>query len=194
MLNKLNTEPKIYVACLAAYNNGQLHGRWISMLQSLEAIQAEIAEMLAKSPIASPKETMRALINGEAPPQAEEYAVHDHEGFGGYTVGEYPSIEKLQALCAVAEEFGEVAFGLANHLGTDDADSVRSYLEDSYQGEHKDLSDWAYQLAEDTGDLNTIPEHFRNYIDWEAIGRDSELNGDVFTIDGDSGVHVFWNH
>jgi antirestriction protein len=29
----LTTEPRIYVACLAAYNNGNLHGAWIDATQ-----------------------------------------------------------------------------------------------------------------------------------------------------------------
>jgi Antirestriction protein (ArdA) len=29
----LITEPRIYVACLAAYNNGYLHGAWIDAIQ-----------------------------------------------------------------------------------------------------------------------------------------------------------------
>ena len=52
--------PRIYVACLAAYNNGQLHGRWIDADQDVEAIQSEIANMLSSSPI----------------PNAEEHAIH----------------------------------------------------------------------------------------------------------------------
>lgn len=38
--------PKIYVACLAAYNNGILHGRWIDADQDADEIRAGIAEML----------------------------------------------------------------------------------------------------------------------------------------------------
>ena len=34
------TTPKIYVACLAAYNNGFLHGQWIDANQETEAIHA----------------------------------------------------------------------------------------------------------------------------------------------------------
>ena len=36
------TEPKIYVADLAAYNNGKLHGVWIDATLDLEDIQAEL--------------------------------------------------------------------------------------------------------------------------------------------------------
>ncbi len=52
--------PRIYVACLAAYNNGHLHGRWIDAAQDAEDIQSEISEMLSASPI----------------PNAEEWAIH----------------------------------------------------------------------------------------------------------------------
>ncbi len=60
------TSPRIYVACLAAYNAGRLHGVWIEAEQSPEDIWSEVADMLAVSP----------------EPCAEEWAIHDHEGFG----------------------------------------------------------------------------------------------------------------
>ena len=59
--------PRIYVACLAAYNNGILHGCWVDADQSFEDIWQEIRDMLASSPI----------------PGAEEHAIHDYDGFGG---------------------------------------------------------------------------------------------------------------
>jgi len=58
--------PRIYVACLAAYNAGRLHGRWIDAAQDAADIQAEVRKMLAASPQAD----------------AEEWAIHDYEGFG----------------------------------------------------------------------------------------------------------------
>lgn len=42
------SEIRIYVACLAAYNNGILHGRWIDADQSAENIWAEIAAFLSE--------------------------------------------------------------------------------------------------------------------------------------------------
>lgn len=59
------TEPQIYVACLAAYNNGHLHGAWIDAAQEPWAIYDAVRVMLAASPIAG----------------AEEWAIHDYEGF-----------------------------------------------------------------------------------------------------------------
>jgi hypothetical protein len=41
--------PKIYVACLAAYNNATLHGTWIDADQSVEDLQTEIDDKLKTS-------------------------------------------------------------------------------------------------------------------------------------------------
>ena len=67
--------PRIYVADLAAYNNGHLHGVWIDATQELEEIWTEIRTMFKDSPIENP----------------EEWAIHDYENFFGYSVGEYES-------------------------------------------------------------------------------------------------------
>ena len=42
--------PSIYVACLAAYNNGKLHGAWIDATQELDTILEAVQAMLAASP------------------------------------------------------------------------------------------------------------------------------------------------
>ena len=54
MGNSLNTniQPRIYVVCLAAYNNGYLHGAWISAAQEPWSIYDDVKAMLAASPIA----------------------------------------------------------------------------------------------------------------------------------------------
>lgn len=68
--------PKIYVACLAAYNNGFLHGRWVSLELSLDEIYQEINDMLKESPI----------------DDAEEYEIHDIDDVYGVFDGRYPRI------------------------------------------------------------------------------------------------------
>ena len=68
---------RIYIACLAAYNNGILHGEWID-ITDVDQVQDEINSMLEKSPI----------------PNAEEWAIHDSD-FDGVNLGEYESIEYL---------------------------------------------------------------------------------------------------
>ncbi|ABD10193.1 hypothetical protein ThrDRAFT_00307 [Frankia casuarinae] len=61
--------PRVYVASLADYTNGELHGRWIAADHDVEDLEGAVARILATSP---------ARRHGEA---AEEWAIHDYEGF-----------------------------------------------------------------------------------------------------------------
>lgn len=171
----MSEEIKIYVADLAAYNNGKLHGVWIDATQELDDIQDQINEMLENSP-----EEL-----------AEEWAIHDYEGFGSYSVSEYEGIQSLHEIACFIEEHGEIGSELLGHFG-DDLDDAKKAIEDNYSGCYASLADYAQELTEDTGG---IPKHLEFYIDYERMGRDMELSGDIFTIEtAHDEVHIFWAH
>lgn len=176
---KVSDTPRVYVACLAAYNNGKLHGRWIDADQDADDIRAEIAEMLNESP----------------EPNAEEWAIHDCEHFGGLRLSEGEDIEQLAEVAELIVDHGDVLAKLVDHVGgLQYLEHAKQLMEDEYTGAHDSLEDFACELLEDTGQLESMPENLRLYFDYERFGRDLELGGDVFTIDGESGqVHVFWN-
>lgn len=49
-------------------------------------------------------------------------------------------------------------------------------------------------MEEMTTEGVTIPEALRYYVDWDAMARDAEMGGDLFTIEAVQGeVHVFSN-
>ena len=87
-------------------------------------------------------------------------------------------------------------FLLGPHLGNNllnlqIEDEARAAL-DNYAGEYRCLADFAEELTRETG--TEIPKALEYYIDWAAMGRDLELNGDVFAITfGFDEVHVFWS-
>ncbi|PHS08474.1 MAG: antirestriction protein [Blastopirellula sp.] len=165
--------PRIYVACLAAYNNGHLYGKWIDADQDAKTIQSNITTMLAASPI----------------PNAEEWAIHDCEGFEGADIQEYSGIETVAKLAAFVSEHGELGGKLLANFNGELEDAEAAF--DEYAGEHKSLADFAQDLIEQS---TKIPENLVNYIDYDAIARDMELNGDVFTIElGFESVHIFWS-
>ena len=64
---------QIYVACLAAYNSGVLHGEWITPAKDVEELQAQINKVIKSTPA----------------PDAEEWAIHDYNDF--------PNLENIQA-------------------------------------------------------------------------------------------------
>ena len=170
--------PQIYVADLAAYNQGVLHGAWIDATQDSEDIEAEIQEILSKSPV----------------PDAEEFAIHDYEGFGSLRLSEFEPIEKVSQVAKLIEEHGTMFAELVGHFGgARYIDEAIEAMEERYQGAHKSLEDWAYEYAKDTG--LECAEPYVNYIDWERFARDAEMGGDIFTIETDDGmVHVFSGH
>lgn len=165
--------PRIYVACLAAYNGGRLHGRWIAATEPDE-VRAEVRAMLAASP----------------EPDADEHAIHDYEGFEGCTISEWASFDTVCELADFIEQHGRLGVRLYGHFGNS-LDEARAAF-DNHAGEYRSLADFAEEITRETGP--EIPESLQYYIDWEAMGRDMELNGDVFTIKlGFDEVHVFWN-
>ena len=165
--------PRIYVACLAGYNHGHLHGRWIDATDA-EEIRAAVTAMLAASPI----------------PDAEEWAIHDYEGFEGARISEYAGFDSVAELAGFIEEHGTLGAKFYDHFGGD-LEQARAQFDD-HAGEYKSLDEFAAQLHEDTG--TEIPDALQYYIDWDALGRDMELNGDVFTIEtGFERIQIFWS-
>lgn len=166
-------EIRIYVACLGAYNNGHLHGAWIGADQDADAIRGEIAKMLSTSPIAD----------------AEEYAIHDYEGFGGVRLSEYEGIEQVCELAAFIVEHGALGRALLEHFP--DISDAETALTNQYAGCYDGAEDFARDITEQT---QNIPDYLANYIDYDAMARDL-LISDIFTIDlGHQEIHVFWSH
>ena len=172
MTNVSDSGPRIYVACLAAYNNGFLHGAWIDADQDADQIRDEIAAMLARSPVED----------------AEEYAIHDYEGFEGVSISEYAGIESVARMAAFIAEHGKLGAGLLEQFGGD-MDQAESAFEDCYHGQFASLADYMEEL---TTESVTIPEALHYYVDWEGMARDADMSGDLFTIETAHGeVHVF---
>ena len=78
-------EIKIYVADLAAYNSGKLHGVWIDATDDLDDIWDQIKKMLAQSP----------------EDFAEEIAIHNYECFSGYHIEQYTGIEEAHKIACL---------------------------------------------------------------------------------------------
>lgn len=172
----MSGEIRIYVADLAAYNNGKLHGVWINATDCFDDIQEQINAMLAESPEGF----------------SEEYAIHDYEGFGGYSVGEFDCIESIHDIACFILDYSEEVCGELLNYCCGDLDRAKTEMDENYCGCYSSLADYAQELTEQT---TQIPESLAYYIDYEKMGRELELSGDVFTIEtAYDEIHVFWNH
>lgn len=171
----MTTEARIYVACLASYNNGRLHGRWIDVDPDVDMMRAEIAEMLAASP----------------EPGAEEWAIHDYEGFGDYRVSEYESLTLLAIMAQVAEDKNvpvACVGGFLSLMGCSETD-LREAFGESYRGEWESFEDFAEHEFDELH-LDKVPEFVRSYIDYDKYARDLEPEFD-WVSDGQGSVWVF---
>lgn len=165
-------QPRICVACLAAYNSGYLHGAWIDAAQEPWTIWDAVQEMLRAPPIA----------------HAEEWAIHDYEGFGAARLEEYTGFERVSELALFITEHGEIGVALLEHF-CGNLDEAREAIADRYHGSFASLADYMQELTEET---TTVPHALRYYIDYQAMARDAEMNGDLFTVaTAWDVVHVF---
>lgn len=175
--------PRIYVASLTDYNAGTLHGAWIDADQDADTIAEAVAAMLRKSP-----EARRFPQGGPA----EEWAIHDYEGFDGISLSEWEPFELVAAIGEMVAEHGAAFAAWYDNDPSHDTDELAERFEDAFAGQWDSLADYAHELAEDCGYLAAMPEQIRGYFDAEAFARDLDYGGDVWTAPADGGgVYVF---
>ena len=171
---------RIYVASLADYNAGRLHGRWIEVSSGAADIHSEIADMLAES----------------SEDIAEDWAIHDYEGFEPLKISEWHEVENLAAIANGVEQHGELFLHVLDYLGdTKHIDEATQCLNEQYQGSADTLAAWAEDFMHETSSdaIKALPSVLQFCIDWDQVAREFERSGDVFGIRVDDSVHVFWS-
>jgi antirestriction protein len=138
------TYPQLYVASLADYNNGRLHGTWIDADPDPEVMQEAIDSMLAESP------TQR---DGEG--IAEEWAIHDYQGFGGLRLGEYEALSTIARIAAGIDVHGPAFTAWAEHVGLSDTEQLNEFA-DRYQGEWESVEAFAENMLDEGGAQDII--------------------------------------
>jgi antirestriction protein len=162
------TAPSIYVACLAAYNAGTLHGSWIDADQSAEEISAEVQTMLGASP----------------EPGAEEWAIHDYEGFGPLRLSEWESFERVAAIATGIAEHGSAFAAWLSYDDCRDPEDLQAF-EDAYLGEWDSMHAYAEEWADSTG-LSAAAEIAGSpyvTVDIEALERDLDI--ELYSVETD---------
>ncbi|QDH93040.1 ArdA-like antirestriction protein [Mycobacterium phage Stephig9] len=163
---------RIYVADLAAYNAGVLHGEWIDLNgRDSEEVWAEVKAMLAEG---------QKLYVSKTLGVHEEWAIHDYEGFGSLRIGEYEDIDLLIDLADALEKRGEPFEAWLSEIIGDigyfaSVSDAEDQFEDRFLGAVT-KEDYAYDYAEDVLDLTGVA---LDYFDYEKFARDLELSGEI---------------
>lgn len=172
--------PRIYVASLADYNAGRLHGCWMDAARPATELQEDIGIMLA--------------LSNE--PVAEEWAIHDFAGFRGAKIDEFEDLEVVSKLATGVAEVGSAYAAWASIAGKD-VDSLNRF-EDAYLGTWESVEEYAKELVGSFGldeELKRIPEWLQRYVmfDIRGFARDLQLGGDITAIEDrrERRVHIF---
>jgi antirestriction protein len=132
-------------------------------------------------------------------PDAEEFAIHDYEGFGPLRLDEYESLETVSLIAQGIARHGAAFAHWVTLVGTTQPADLELF-EEQYEGHHESLAAYAEQLPEDLYTLDeldtlqgTLPQALRPYIrlDIEAFALDMLYGGDIMTSEGDGGIYVF---
>ena len=115
MKEALTSEYQIFITCLAAYNNGTLHGEWVDIDRDIDDIQEDIDRILESSP----------------EEDAEEFFITDYEL--PFKIGEYESIEDILEKLEPIKEHGEAYAAYMDWIGEDYA--TPEHFEEAYCGE-----------------------------------------------------------
>lgn len=201
------SEYRVYVACLASYNAGTLHGEWIDC-DDVSTMQDDINAMLRASPfpnvtvectdcvgrgervIGHNSETGATRMgtcdtcNGTGRvPSAEEYAIHDYDGFPSaitQSLGEYPSLDSVVLHARMLDEHGLGWGAYVGHVGADYA--TEEGFQDCYHGEWDSERAYAEDYVDSCG---LVPDDSlaARYFDYDAFARDLFMDGYTF-VDG----------
>jgi antirestriction protein len=176
--------PRIWVSSLADYNNGSLHGAWIEAAREPEEIQADIDAMLAASPWTAQ--------TGEP---AEEWAIHDRDGFGALRIGEH---ENLRWISTVGKGIAQHGLAFAAYAEVVEDEELLGSFDKEYLGHYDSLHTYLEQTINDLGYDRildeVVPPKLRPYvkIDIDATARDLQFGGDLHVLAAtEGGVWIF---
>lgn len=164
--------PKIYVACLASYNNGELYGKWIEATQEADKIKEDIALMLKKS----------------NQPNAEEWAIHGTGGFYEIPISEWHDLEEVSKIAQTLEEFKSNRYFadkvevFSYLMKSEDFNTAIFMLQDAYIGSYESPNDFIHDYIDSCGSLSDCSEWIKRYFDYELFLRDMEICGDIFSF------------
>lgn len=164
---------RVYVGTYAKYNNGSIKGAWLNLEDYSD--REDFYEAATK------------LHADEADP---ELMFQDFEGFPRAMYSESNVSEELVAFANLDDDDRELLAVYLENFHDGDIDKAR----EAFAGKYDSEADWAANFLEDTGGLEGVPEHLRNYIDFEAYGRDARLGGDMAFVRKDGDLWVFYNN
>ena len=164
---------KIFVISVESEKAGNPHGAWIILNGKNEnQICSEIREILSSASVVG-----------------SEWAIREYD-LGGVSISEHESVENLVNVLDAISEFGDAFFAGARYYEWKKAIGLME-TSGCYLGAYDNKIGWAFHHLKSTGALETIPQFFRDYIDFEKYARDMEFVGGIEFVPYKGKYHVF---
>jgi len=166
---------RVYITDLEAYNNGHLVGAWYELPMNEDLLAESIENELQKG---------KSICNSTH--HHEEYFITDYE-CDYMKIDEYDSLTKLNEIAQKMDsleiqERTAVKLMLENYIVNSIDEAVENIDNMICTGEDK-MEDVAYNYIEESGTLQGITESLQGYFDYEALGRDMEIEGRYYRDD-----------
>jgi antirestriction protein len=195
--------PQVWIGCLAAYNAGALHGKWVDATDADEMYEAA-------------KEIIKTSPAWKLDGHAEEWFIADYDNFPGAVVrelGEYAQFETVANVANAIEEHGE-AFGAWLEADGDvdlSSDALGDDFQEHFRGEWDSEEAYAmeqvcselgwggvpavlyldgYGGREKSNQINVLDE-LASYIDWDTIAREMFQHGNYTYVRANGTGYVF---
>lgn len=152
-------------------------GEWVDLPQPEEELAETIAEIQRET-------------------DCEEVMISDYEG--DWNIGEYDGIFELNELAETLAELDDNEQELVETLIREHGDSLEEAIARIEEGNYRtyyncdSMSDVAREILFECGELDTIPEHLRDYFDFEAYGEMLDNSGYFYDL-GNSTYLEIWN-
>lgn len=158
---------KVFITDLAAYNEGNLVGKWVELPMEEEELETVIQEILQEGHC------------GEVLCYHEEWFITDYEA--PFRVGEYEDIYRLNEWAerledcredCRQEDYEDVIQAIFDYAGS--IEEGFGILEDGRYRvfyDCKGMPDVAWEVVNEQGLLNNVPENIARYFDYEAYGQ-----------------------
>lgn len=153
--------PLIYVGTYQKYNEGSLFGKWIPLDHYIDKQEFITA--------------CKLLHKDESDP---ELMFQDYEGLPSAMVGESYIDDAVWDLMSHEADL-EAKTAFVELYGSWDTDK----FEEAFQGAYDSEIEFTYQLVDNCGTLDGMPEFLQQYFDYEAFNRDLFIS-DYTYIDG----------
>lgn len=163
-------EMRVWVGCVACYSAGRLVGDWHD---AADADGLSVADLHDGKP---------------CPNDGDELHCYDTEGLGGGELSPIEATKRAEILSDCDDPDALLAYW--QNVGGSLQDAADSFA-DAYCGQWKDGEDYAQDLAEQLGAVDSHAQWPLSCIDWTAAWR--ELTYDSYWASDcpDGGVYVF---